>query len=101
MNYKALEFALSFDVVLATDKAQVAVMTLLPGQTVGGSDNSHRESDQWLFVVSGDGEAIIAGKRQPLTRHSPVVIEAGEAHEVRNIGDAPLETLNFYTPPDY
>lgn len=76
-------------------------MTLPPGQAVGGSDNVHETSDQWLFVVSGSGEAIVAGKRQTLTRYSLVVIEAGEAHEIRNTGSVPLETLNFYTPPEY
>ena len=101
MKYKALEFAASFDVVLTTDKAQAAVMTLPPGQTVGGGDNIHETSDQWLFVVSGGGEAVISGKRQTLTRHSLVVIEAGEPHEIRNTGGVPLETLNFYTPPEY
>lgn len=101
MNYKTLEFNSSFKVALSTAKAQAAVMTLAPGQTTGGDDNVHAESDQWLFVVSGGGEAVISGKRQTLTRHSLVVIEAGEAHEIRNTGSVPLETLNFYTPPEY
>jgi len=101
MKTEVLEFAAAFDVVLATKKAQVAIMTLSPGQTVGGDDNVHAESEQWLFVVAGNGEAVIAGKHQKLTRHTLVVIEAGESHEIRNTGDAPLETLNFYTPPEF
>ena len=101
MKTKALEFAAPFEVVTKTATAQAAVMTVPPGQTVGSDDNVHDKSDQWLFVVSGEGEAIVAGKRQALTRHSLLVIEAGEAHEIRNTGDAPLETLNFYTPPEY
>ena len=101
MKHKTLEFNIPFEVVSTAEKAQAAVMTVPPGQTVGGDDNVHDKSDQWLFVVSGNGEAVVAGKRQALTRHSLLVIEAGEAHEIRNTGNAPLETLNVYTPPEY
>lgn len=101
MKHNMLEFAAPFEVVLTAEKAQAAMMTLQAGQTVGGNDNVHTKSDQWLFVVSGSGEAVVAGKRQALVRHSLLIIEAGEAHEIRNTGDAPLETLNFYTPPEY
>lgn len=101
MKHMTLEFASSFKVALTTKKAQAAVMTLSPGQATGGDDNVHESSDQWLFVVSGSGEAVVAGERQALLPHSLILIEAGEPHEIRNIGDAPLETLNFYTPPEY
>lgn len=76
-------------------------MTLAPGQTTGDAENVHASSDQWLFVVSGQGEATVAGERVALGKHTLLVIQAGEAHEIRNTGDAPLETLNFYTPPEY
>lgn len=101
MKHTKLEFNTSFEVALGTDKAQAAVMTLLPGQTTGGEDNVHASSEQWLFVVSGNGEAVVAGKRHTLAPHSLIVIETGEAHQIRNTGDAPLETLNLYTPPEY
>lgn len=101
MKTEVLEFAAAFDVVLTTDKAQAATMTLLPGQTVGSDDNVHVASEQWLFVVSGEGEAVVAGKRQQLTRHTLLVIEAGESHKISNTGDTPLETLNFYAPPEF
>ncbi len=101
MNHKTLEFNSSFKVALSTAKAQAAVMTLLPGQTMGGDDNVHAESDQWLFVVSGSGEAVVAGESMALAKHSLIVIEAGEPHEIKNTGNVPLETLNVYTPPEY
>lgn len=101
MKHVTLEFARAFEVALTGDRAQAAVMTLPPGETTGGDDNVHGSSDQWLFVVSGRGEAVVAGKRQALTRHSLLLIEAGEPHELRNTGDVPLQTLNFYTPPEY
>ena len=48
-----------FDVVLETDGAQAAIMTLAPGDTTGGPNNKHASSDQWLYVVAGEGRATV------------------------------------------
>ena len=52
-------------------------MVLAPGDKEGGADNRHRGADQWLYVLSGNGEAIVGRRR----------------HKLR--------TLNFYVPPAY
>ncbi len=54
-----------------------------------------------MYVVSGNGLAIIDGVQQPLQAGSLLVIEHGESHEIRCTGDQPLRTLNFYSPPAY
>lgn len=99
MERTTLDFEGFFDVVMDTDDAQAAQMTLAPGQSTGGPNNYHAESDQWLFVVSGTGIATVDGTDHHLDEGDLVVIEAGERHEIENTGDEPLETLNFYTPP--
>ncbi|MEO5700012.1 MAG: cupin domain-containing protein [Casimicrobiaceae bacterium] len=76
-------------------------MVLPPGDAEGDAGNRHRGADQWLFVVSGEGEAIVDGRHYPLTANTLLLIEAGERHEIRNTGGATLRTLNFYTPPAY
>lgn len=101
MKHTHLAFESHFDVVLETVDAQAAVMTLPPGESTGGPDNRHEASDQWLFVVSGAGEAVVEGKTVELIPHTLLVIEAGETHEVRCTGEAPLRTLNVYIPPEY
>lgn len=101
MKRTQLDFAGFFDVRLTTDDAQAAQMTLDPGQSTGGPNNYHRESDQWLYVVSGSGRATVEGEDVALESGDLVVIEAGETHEIINDGDVPLETLNLYVPPDY
>ena len=30
-----------------------------------------------------------------------MLIQRGDAHEIRNTGRTPLKTLNFYVPPAY
>jgi mannose-6-phosphate isomerase-like protein (cupin superfamily) len=76
-------------------------MVLAPGEAEGGAGNRHRGADQWLYVVSGSGQAIVDGRRQALRRGTLLLIERREKHEVRNTGRAPLRTLNFYAPPAY
>lgn len=76
-------------------------MTLGPGDCEGGADNRHRGADQWLFVSSGKGAAIVNGRRVPLKAGSLLLIERGDRHEIRNTGRTRLETLNVYVPPAY
>ena len=61
-------------------------MVLAPGDAEGGSGNRHRGADQWLFVLSGNGEAIVGGRRHALRAGSLLLIEKKEKHEVRNTG---------------
>lgn len=90
-----------FKILLQNDRSQSAEMVLAKGETTGGPQNVHDESDQWLFVVEGEGEAVVDGGEQVLRRHSLILIERGEAHEIRNTGAGPLKTINLYVPPEY
>jgi len=101
MRRTSLDFEGFFDVRLTTEDAQAAQMTLSPGQSTGGPDNLHAESDQWFYVVSGTGSAIVDGEDVTFEAGDLLVIEAGETHEIENDGDEPLETLNLYVPPIY
>jgi mannose-6-phosphate isomerase-like protein (cupin superfamily) len=101
MRHKHLRFGSGFQVVLENDHSQAAQMTLEPGSREGGPDNRHRGTDQWLYVVSGNGVAIVAGERIVLKAGTLVLIGRGETHEIRNTGRTPLRTLNIYVPPAY
>ena len=101
MRHKMLDFVQRFRVAFSVRDGQAAEMTIAPGDREGGPDNRHRGADQWLFVVEGEGTAIVEGKSQSLRSGSLLVIEHGEHHEIRNTGTAPLKTLNFYYPPAF
>jgi mannose-6-phosphate isomerase-like protein (cupin superfamily) len=101
MHRERLSFEEFFDVRLTGEDAQAAEMTLASGQSTGGPDNAHDESDQWCYVVRGSGVATVDGEPVPLQAGDVVLIEAGETHEIENDGDEPLETLNLYVPPLY
>lgn len=90
-----------FNVLAGNQRSQAAEMVLDPGQSTGGPDNRHTGSDQWLYVISGEGRATIAGREHTLNAGTLVLIEQGEAHEIANTGREPLRTINFYVPPAY
>jgi oxalate decarboxylase/phosphoglucose isomerase-like protein (cupin superfamily) len=96
-----------FDLLARTRSLQAAKMTLEPGATSDDSvSNEHLASEQWLFVISGAGEAIV-GKRRTALRTiklregSLLLIERRELHQIKNTGRRPLQTINFYAPPAY
>jgi mannose-6-phosphate isomerase-like protein (cupin superfamily) len=101
MKRDHLEFGKGFRVSIGNERSQAAAMVIAPGGHEGGSDNRHRGADQWLYVVSGSGLAIVNGERYPLRAGSLVLIERGDTHEIRSIGRTELKTLNIYLPPAY
>ena len=101
MKRVKFRFGKGFRVSIGNARAQCAEMVLEPGETEGGADNHHRGADQWLYIVSGRGVAVINGKRFSLVPGAMMLIERGENHEIRNTGTTPLRTLNLYVPPAY
>lgn len=101
MKMAQLCFDDDFAVAITTDRAQVATMTLAPGDSEGGPSSRHQGADPWMYVVSGEGVAVIGGEEHALRPGVVVLIERGEAHEIRNTGNTPLQTLNVYDPPAY
>src|SRR5690606_20995184 len=101
MEQRRLRFGRGLRDVFGPRRVQAAQMVLPPGVSEGGPGNRHRGADQWLYVVSGSGLAVVDGRRQRLGPGSLLLIERGEEHEIRNTGTTPLRTVNFYSPPAY
>jgi mannose-6-phosphate isomerase-like protein (cupin superfamily) len=101
MKCQQLDLAEGFRVLFAHAGVQAAVMVIAPGDAEGGPGNRHRGADQWLYVIDGDGEAVVEGRRVPLSTGSLLLVERGERHAVKNTGSRPLQTLNLYAPPAY
>src|SRR4051812_29533270 len=96
-----------FAVLFATRSVQAAVMTLQPGGVSEDEPgNEHPHSEQWLFVVSGTGEARVGKRRGALRKvklaeNSLLLVEKGELHQIVNTGRKALRTINLYVPPAY
>src|SRR2546423_1128468 len=91
-----------FKVLTSTASAQVAMMTLRPGQSSSEEpENEHPKCEQWLFVIEGSGQAIVSERKVTLKKGSLLLIEKNEKHQISCEGKAPLVTLNIYSPPAY
>ena len=101
MKHILTEMKQGFAVVGGSSRSQAAVMVLGPHGSTGGPNNRHPASDQWIYVVDGMGEAVVEGEAVSLEAGSLLLIEAGEAHEIRSTVDRPLEMVTFYSPPEY
>ena len=101
MELVQLDLSSGFEVLAGTERSQAASMVLAPGSSTGGPDNRHPESDQWVYVISGDGSAVVEGTERELGAGSLLLIEAGEAHEVKSARDRPLQMLSIYAPAVY
>jgi oxalate decarboxylase/phosphoglucose isomerase-like protein (cupin superfamily) len=97
----------SFKLVGDSIGVQAAIMTLKPGGASSDDlENEHATSEQWLFVLSGVGAAVVrkvgGRKRQvKLAEGDLVLIEKGEFHQIKNTGKRTFRSINFYAPPAY
>lgn len=101
MEVVRIDPSAGFKVLMGTERSQAATMVLAPGTSTGGPNNRHPDSDQWLYITSGEGRAVVEGEEQDLREGDLLVIEAGEAHEISNPGDLPLKTFSIYAPKAY
>src|SRR2546429_4423452 len=90
-----------FKVLDSTADAQVAIMTLRPGRDTGQIQNEHPKAEQWLYVISGSGQAIVGGRKIALKERSLLLIPKRSAHQIKNTSRRQMITLNFYAPPAY
>ncbi|HEX6970735.1 MAG TPA: cupin domain-containing protein [Limnochordia bacterium] len=90
-----------WQILHTTDRSQIAVMVLAPGEASSAAMNVHPGEDQLLFVTEGRLDAEIGAERTVVRAGQLALVPAGTPHRFVNRGDAPARTLNIYTPPAY
>lgn len=83
-------------VLHTTSHSQVVIMSLLPGEDIGME--VHQTSDQILYIVSGEGEAIINGEKKLIAKHSIIYVPAGANHDIINESKEPMKLFTIYAP---
>jgi mannose-6-phosphate isomerase-like protein (cupin superfamily) len=86
-------------VVVTGEHSQVVLMSIPAGGEIG--EETHHDVDQTLVFVSGDGEAVLEGVRQPVTANSLCFVPAGTRHNFVNTGAEPLRLFTVYAPPQH
>jgi len=88
------------EVLYTTQRSQLVIMTLQPGDEIGLE--KHEGHDQFIRVEAGTGVAILDGERHTLEDGVAVVIPAGTEHNVINTSDSePMRLYTLYTPPEH
>jgi mannose-6-phosphate isomerase-like protein (cupin superfamily) len=82
--------------VYIDDNCQIVMMHIEVGDEIG--EETH-DADQTTFFVSGEGQAVVEGKRTKVTENHLIVIPKGAKHNIINKGDEPLKLFTVYSPP--
>lgn len=87
----------SFRRELATSEHSQALLMMLQGDRDLGEETLG--SDQTLFIIAGEGEAVLDGERSPIAENSLVVAEKGARLNIINTGNRPLRFVVVCAPP--
>jgi mannose-6-phosphate isomerase-like protein (cupin superfamily) len=63
--------------------------------------HSHRRSQQFFYVLAGEAELEIEGRRVRLLRGQGIHVPPGTRHQMRNISRAPVRFLVISEPPSH
>ena len=96
---KSLENNYFREVLFTTDKSQLVVMALKPGEEIGAE--VHPEHDQFIRIESGKGKAIMNGEEHEISDGSAIVVPAGTQHNIVNTSEVVMKLYTIYTPPEH
>lgn len=85
--------------LMTTDRLQVVLMALKPGEDIGLE--THQDTDQFFYIVKGEGRAIIGGEKHAVEKGSMVVVRAGTPHNLVNDAGESLKLFTIYVPPHH
>jgi len=74
---------------------QLVVMSIPQGQEIG--EETQEDIDQTLFIVAGQGEAVLDGNITPVHEHDAVFVPAGMTRNLRNKGNGRLKLFTAYS----
>lgn len=86
---------LSREVMCSGPSSQLVVMSILPGQETG--EEIQEDIDQTLFIVAGQGEAVLDGSAKHVRQHEAVFVPAGTNRNLRNKGRGRLKLFAVYS----
>ena len=80
-------------------KMQIVAMNIPVGEDIG--EEVHPNTEQVLFFVDGEGDAILNGEARHFKEHDVVFVPAGTVHNFKNTGDEDLKLFTVYAPPEH
>ena len=86
---------LSREVMCKGPCGQLVAMSIPPGQEIG--EETKEDIDQTLFIVAGQGEAVLDGDVTTVRRHDAVFVPAGTNRNLKNKGHGRLKLFMVYS----
>jgi mannose-6-phosphate isomerase-like protein (cupin superfamily) len=80
-----------------SNRLQLVMMSLRKSETT--SEEALPDSEQVIYVLHGEGEALIGGRLHHLERGDGLIVPAGAQLNLRNTGVEDLRLLEFFAPP--
>lgn len=74
---------------------QLVVMSIPQGQEIG--EETQEDIDQTLFIVAGQGEAVLDGNITTVRERDAVFVPAGTKRNLRNKGNGRLKLFTVYS----
>ena len=75
--------------------SQLVVMSIPRGQEIG--EETQEDIDQTLFIVAGQGEAVLDGNITTVREHDAVFVPAGTTRNLRSKGNGRLKLFTVYS----
>ena len=86
------------DVIFTAAKSQLVLMSLKRDEEIG---TEVHDGDQVIYVVDGDGFAVLDGSKHDIEKGSIIFVPTGVRHNVVNSGDEPMKLFTVYAPPQH
>lgn len=86
-------------VLYSGSKLQLVLMSLLPGEEIGGE--IHADTDQFFRIEKGKGRVVIDGATHKIKAGDGFVVPAGAHHNVICTGHNSLKLYTIYGPPHH
>lgn len=85
-------------VLFTGEHSQLVVMCLQPGEEIG---TEVHEVDQLIYVVEGEGKAVIEGRGEEIEEGDIVCVPARTQHNIVNTDNEPMQLFTVYAPPQH
>lgn len=96
---KARENKYFREVLESGKNTQIVVMSIGAGEEIG--EETHADNDQVLYMVEGEGKAILDQEEQIFGAGDIFLVRAGTQHNFINTGRVELKIITSYSPPHH
>lgn len=83
---------------IGAEKLSIAIMDC-PARSVVRPLHSHKDIEEIILILDGEGEAWVDGETAPFKKGDAVLFPANSKHQVRNTGDTSVITASIFSAP--